>query len=166
MRALIIGCGFLLSLVLVDCGAEQPSPEPGSADETAFAELQERGREAMGVDQYTSTHVFDALPDGGRIELQRDGEDPEGVMTIRQHLQEVAGDFEQGDFRIPGLVHAQEVPGTQVMAEKRAAIRYVYSDLPRGGEVRIITTDSAAVAAIHEFMAFQRQDHRAGGHSH
>jgi hypothetical protein len=34
-----------------------------------FAVVQARGRVAMGVDQYTSTHLFQPLSDGGRIEL-------------------------------------------------------------------------------------------------
>ena len=144
--------------------AKQSEPEAhaghaGHAD-SAFAELQERGRSAMGVDQYTSTHQFDALPDGGRIELQRDVDDSAGVAQIRRHLQEIARAFASGDFSTPGVVHAQEVPGTSVMAARRAAITYTYRELPRGGEVRILTRDPDAVAAIHEFLAFQRQDHR------
>jgi hypothetical protein len=121
---------------------------------------------AMGVDQYTSTHLFDALPDGGRIELQRDMDDLGGVATIRQHLQEITAAFQAGDFRIPGFVHAQDVPGTAVMAQKKDRIRYTYSELPRGGQVQITTTDAEALQAIHEFLAFQRHDHRAGGHEH
>ncbi len=49
------------------------------------------------------------------------------------------------------------------MAAKRSTIRYVYRPLPDGGEVRISTSDPEALRAIHEFMAFQRRDHRAGG---
>ncbi len=131
--------------------------------DSAFAALQARGRQAMGVDQYTSTHRFDALPDGGRIELQRDGDDPEGVATIRAHLRAIAGAFARDDFGTPAVVHAQPVPGTEVMAARRANIRYEYRDLPRGGEVRITTADAEALRAIHAFMAFQRGDHRAGG---
>ncbi len=160
--------GLRISLValvaaVVGCGS---GGEGGPLSEAEFAELQERGRIAMGVDQYTSTHLFDALPDGGRIELQRDVDDPEGVAAIRLHLQDIATLFQRGDFRIPGYVHAREVPGTAVMAEKKDVIRYEYADLPRGGEVRITTSDPEAIAAIHEFMAFQRSDHRAGGHAH
>ena len=156
---------FALAL-LVGCGSMQsaPHPEGAVAPDTAFSELQERGRVAMGVDQYTSTHRFDALPDGGRIELQRDVDDPAGVATIRQHLREITAAFQAGDFRIPGFVHAQEVPGTAVMAQKRERIRYTYAERPRGAEVRITTADGEALRAIHAFLAFQRHDHRAGGH--
>jgi hypothetical protein len=57
----------------------------------------------------------------------------------------------------------RQVPGTPVMAAKRAAIGYAVRDLPRGAEVRITTRDAEALAAVHAFIAFQRQDHRAGG---
>lgn len=139
-----------------------PSP-PKSPDDSAFAALQERGKAAMGVDQYTSVHLFDALPDGGRIELQRPAGDSADVKQIREHLQEIAGMFKKGDFSTPQFVHMRDVPGTRVMATKKSAIRYVYSPLPKGGELRMTTKDPEALAAIHEFMAFQRGDHRAGG---
>jgi hypothetical protein len=142
--------------------AHHPAHAAAPAD-SGFAALQERGRAAMGVDQYTSTHRFDALADGGRIELQRDTDDAEGIATIRAHLRGIADAFARGDFRTPAMVHAGEVPGAAVMAERRAVIRYEYRDLPRGGEVRIVTADPDALAAIHAFMAFQRGDHRAGG---
>ena len=135
-----------------------------SRSDREFADLQNRGQAAMGVDQYTSTHKFDDLGDGGRIELQRDANDPRDVATIRAHLKEVMAAFEKGDFRVPGFVHAREVPGTQVMAARRALIRYAYADLPQGGQIRLTTSDAEALRAIHEFMAFQRMDHRAGGH--
>jgi hypothetical protein len=135
----------------------------GAQTDTGFRALQERGRAAMGVDQYTSTHRFDALPDGGRIELQRDSPDSAGVVQIRTHLREIARAFAAGDFTTPAFVHMRQVPGTAVMAARRAYITYTFKPLPRGGEVRILTNDAAALQAIHEFLAFQRQDHHAGG---
>jgi len=134
--------------------------------DTGFAALQERGKTAMGVDQYTSTHQFDALPDGGRIELQRDGDDSAGVARIRKHLREIAAAFKSGDFTTPAFVHLREVPGASVMAARRSRITYTFNPLPRGGEVRIVTTDPDALKAIREFMAFQRHDHQAGGMDH
>jgi hypothetical protein len=44
---------------------------------------------------------------------------------------------------------------------ERSVITYTYGELPRGGEVRIVSKDPDAIAAIHEFLAFQRHDHRA-----
>jgi hypothetical protein len=135
-----------------------------AAADSGFAAVQARGHTAMGVDQYTSTHVFQPLPDGGRIELQRDEADSAGRERILAHMAEIGRAFAAGDFSIPGFVHAQEVPGTAIMAERRAEIRYVVESLPRGGALRLRTADSGAVRAIHEFLAFQRSDHRAGAH--
>jgi len=119
----------------------------------------------MGVDQYTSTHVFESLPDGGRITLQRDAPDSAGTAQIRRHMLRIATAFKAGDFELPGFVHARSVPGTTVMAAKRAAISYVVEPLPGGAALRLQTADSAAVTAIHEFLAFQRADHHSAGHS-
>ena len=141
------------------------APAASSKLDSAYAAVQSRGADprGMGVDQRTSLHQFDALPDGGRIELQRAFDDTAGVMAIRRHLREIASAFAAGDFHTPGFVHMRQVPGTAVMAAKRDAITYAVRDLPGGGEVRITTTDAGAVAAVHQFIAFQRSDHRAGG---
>jgi hypothetical protein len=125
--------------------------------------MQERGRTAMGVDQYTSTHHFDALPDGGRIELQRNAEDTAGTAQIRAHIHQIARAFEAGDFSTPAMVHMQSVPGAKTMAARRSKISYEVQDLPRGAELRIRTADPDALRAIHEFMAFQRGEHHAAG---
>ena len=135
--------------------------------DSAFRALQNRGRVAMGVDQYTSAHRFESLPNGGRIELQRQEDDSAGVSQIRKHLKEIVVAFQAGDFRTPAAVHAMSVPGTEIMRSRKNVIRYEFGELPRGGEVRIITTDAEAVAAVHDFLAFQRRDHRTGeAHQH
>jgi hypothetical protein len=132
--------------------------------DSGFAELQRRGQAAMGVNQYTSSHVFEPLSDGGRIVLQRQTDDSAGAAAIRAHMSTIAEQFRGGDFAIPGFVHAQRVPGTDVMVARRARISYTADTLPRGGQVRITTDDPAALAAVHEFLAFQRREHHAAGH--
>ncbi|HYF40660.1 MAG TPA: hypothetical protein VD930_13280 [Gemmatimonadales bacterium] len=162
---------FTLTLLFgaLACGDRRPGAPPASARDSAdstFALVQARGREAMGVDQYTSTHQFEPLPDGGRITLTRDSTDPAGESRIRAHMQEIAAAFKRGDFRLPGFVHDQEVPGTDVMRARRSEITYSAESVTGGGQLRIQSRDSAAITAIHEFLAFQRRDHRAGEHSH
>lgn len=138
---------------------------PAAQDEAAFAALQDRGKAVMGVDQYGSAHVFEDLPDGGRIILDRtDASDTAAIGTIRQHMREIAVAFRAGDFTKPFQVHAHEVPGTETMSARRSALSYVVIDRPRGAEVRITAADPSAVRAVHEFLAFQRSDHQAPGH--
>jgi hypothetical protein len=119
----------------------------------------------MGVNQYTSQHIFEPLPDGGRVVLQRKENDAKGEATIRAHMRTIAEAFSRGDFALPGFVHATAtVPGTETMKRLRNDIVYSPQDLTGGGEVVISSKNPEAVAAIHDFLAFQRMDHRAGMH--
>jgi hypothetical protein len=153
---------FFVAVVSLACAKGQT---PAASNDSAFAALQQRGQTAMGVDQYTSQHVFEPLPDGGRIVLQRKESDPAGEQTIRAHMRTIADAFSRGDFAVPGFVHAMtEVPGTAVMKELHQEISYTPRELPGGGEVKISTKNPRALAAIHDFLAFQRMDHRAGMH--
>lgn len=154
-----------LTLALAACAPRASPKPPMGAGDSAFAGVQARGGVAMGVNQYTSRHVFEPLPDGGRIALQRDGTDSEGAAQIRRHMNQIAERFAAGDFTLPGFVHARAVPGTEIMAARRAAIAYAVDTLPRGAALRIRTADSTAIRAIHEFLAFQRHDHHAGAHA-
>ena len=47
------------------------------------------------------------------------------------------------------------------MADRHGVISYTVESLPRGGAVRVQSRDTVAVRAIHDFLAFQRQDHHA-----
>src|SRR5688572_10982007 len=120
-------------VLLIAAAACAPAAPPAPTD--PFAALQARGERAMGVDQYTSTHRFDSLEDGGRIELQRDPADGGGVAEIRRHLREIRDRFAGGDFTTPSFVHAGPVPGADVMAAGRDRISYTFAELPGGGEI-------------------------------
>jgi hypothetical protein len=137
---------------------------PKSQEDSAFTALQQRGKMAMGVDQYASAHKFDVLPNGGRIALEMKDSDPLAIAQIRAHLKLIQHAFQAGDFSTPEFVHMRAMPGTDVMSRNKALIGYTYADLPRGGEVRITTTDPESLAAIQQFLGAQRGDHRAGGH--
>lgn len=148
---LIIGCSRLDDKV--------------AREDSAFEALQQRGETAMGVDQHTSQHVFEPVPDGGRIVLQRKVNDSAGEATIRAHMREISTAFRNGDFALPGFVHATgDVPGTAVMKRLKSEISYTPRDLPGGAEVVIFSKNPEAVLAVHDFLAFQQMDHRAGSH--
>jgi hypothetical protein len=156
---------LILTLALLPIAACGRQDRVETKSDSSFAALQQRGETAMGVNQYTSQHVFEPLPDGGRIVLQRDTSDSVGVAAIRAHMDTISKAFGNGDFAVPGFVHATgDVPGTAAMKRLKAEITYTPQDLPGGAQVVISSRNPDAVAAIHEFLAFQRIDHRTGKH--
>ena len=102
--------------------------------------------------------VFESLPNGGIIELQRAPDDSIGMRIIRMRLRAIGQAFAQGDLSSPAYSRMTSAPGARVMVERRNAIRYDYRDLPRGGALRITTADGAARQAIWEFIAYQRSE--------
>ncbi len=140
---------------------QQARKDSTSKQDSAFAALQRRGATAMGVDQYASSHVFEALADGGSITYVATENDTVAAAQIRAHLRDIAVLFAAGDFSTPKMVHAQDVPGTAIMKARRNRIRYAVADVPRGAVLRMTTTDRAALGAIRAFISFQRSDHRS-----
>jgi hypothetical protein len=137
-------------------------PKHHGAPDSAFRAMQERGKQEMGVDQYQSTHRFTSLPEGGSIALTGDSTDATATAAIRAHFEEIAVAFAAGNFALPGIVHAGKVPGTAVMKARTARITYRARGIAGGAELLIGTKDRTALRAIHEFLAFQRAEHRAG----
>jgi len=123
-----------------------------------------RGTAVMGFDQKATAHHFFLFTDGGAIEVNvKNASDTKNRDAIRSHLPHVATMFGDGNFDAPMLVHdSTKVPGTKVMAARKAAIRYDYVETETGGRVNIVTTDPEALKAVHEFMRFQISDHRTG----
>ena len=81
---------------------------------------------------------------------------------IRMHLGHIAKMFAAGDFKAPMLVHDQVPPGVPVLEKLKAEVQYRFQEIDRGGTVRITTTNSDALKALHEFLRFQIADHRTG----
>ncbi|HVF90379.1 MAG TPA: hypothetical protein VNH22_09945 [Blastocatellia bacterium] len=126
-------------------------------------ELNERGNSAMGFDQAKTTHHFRLLRDGGAIEVgANDPRDRASMDQIRQHLEQISGMFAAGDFSTPFAVHARTPDGVSDLERLKAAITYRYEETAGGGRVRISSGDPKALAAIHEFLRFQIEDHRTG----
>lgn len=122
-----------------------------------------RGAQVMGFDQDKTTHHFLLFEDGGAIDVSvKNLDDRTNLDAIRAHLPHIALKFGEGDFEAPMLVHATKVPGTAEMSSRKTSIRWTYVETPRGGRVDIVTTDPAALMAVHEFLRFQIADHKTG----
>jgi hypothetical protein len=152
--------GFLLGALLTNAAVAQHDQ---SEHERHMAEVKKHGAEAMGFDQDKTTHHFRLYKDGGGVEVQaNDAADNASTEHIRAHLQEQATKFAAGDFSAPHHTHSQLPPGAATMKKLRSRIRYEYQPLDRGGRLRITTRDPQALAAVHDFLRFQIEDHATG----
>ena len=147
--------------LLVTAGLAMPVAVTAYQDHSSAGQS---GTTVMGFDQTRTAHRFSLFTDGGAIDVTlRDSADAENRDAIRSHLQHIADMFSDGIFDAPMLVHnSKNVPGTKVMASRKDRIRYEYVETPGGGRVNIITTDAEAVAAVHQFLKFQIDEHRTG----
>lgn len=122
-----------------------------------------RGDHVMGFDHEKTTHHFRLTPTGGLIEVTANAaSDTASRDAIRSHLRHIAKMFAEGDFDAPMLIHDRVPPGVPVMKDRKGAIAWTYSDVANGGEVAATTSDPKALAAIHEFLRFQIEDHQTG----
>ncbi len=150
---------FAAVLLLALTAAAQHDPN----HHTHAAGVDSRGDHAMGFDHTRTAHHFLLKPDGGIIRVEvNDSTDDASRSSIRMHLSHIAKSFAGGDFDIPMFIHDRVPPGVPVMKRKKAQIAYEFREIPTGGEVVITTSDRKAIAAIHDFLKFQIEDHRTG----
>lgn len=144
---------LLLALSCVACAQ--------SADH--HASMQQNGDHVMGFSHDAAAHHFRLSHDGGSIEVTaKDPSDQQSIEEIRMHLQHIAGKFSRGDFTAPMLIHSQTPPGVPTMRRLKQDIKYTEQSISQGAVVRIASSNSEAVSAIHEFLKFQIDDHQTG----
>jgi hypothetical protein len=135
----------------------------GGGHDAHLAGVNARGEAAMGFSQTETAHHFILTRDGGHIQVEaKDPADAANRDRIRQHLAHIARMFAEGNFDTPMLVHARTVPGTSLMSRLKAEIVYVFEETESGGRVRITAKSAEALAAVHEFLRFQIEDHQTG----
>src|SRR3954470_4558394 len=140
-------------------GAKTQHGEHGAHD----AALDERGARAMGFSQTATVHHFLLKPDGGVIQVEvRDAADATNRDVVREHLSHIARAFAEGDFNTPMLIHERVPPGADSMRRLKSEISYTYEETEAGGRIRIYTKNAEALAAVHDFLRFQIEDHQTG----
>lgn len=123
----------------------------------------QRGDHVMGFSHEKTIHHFRLTPDGGTIEaLATNPSDAGSRDQIRTHLEHIAQMFHTGNFNAPMLIHNQTPPGVPTMKKLRKDIRYNVQDVPNGARVKVSSRNPQAIAAIHDFLKFQIQDHQTG----
>lgn len=146
--------------------AQQPpaaQTQPASQQDEHHQGVVDRGDHVMGFSHDQATHHFRLYPDGGAIEVEANAaKDTATRDEIRAHFSHIVSMFAAGNFSAPMLIHAQNPPGSAAMKRLREAIQYKLENTERGARIRISSKNSEAVAAVHEFLRFQIQDHQTG----
>lgn len=123
-------------------------------------EMLERGDVAMGFNQSMIHHHFMATTTGGEIMIMSTNmSDTKTINEIRSHVRDIQYEFSQGNFTKPFYIHAQVVPGTDVMTSKKDLIEYSVKDIDGGSALILTTNDTELLNAIQQFMNFQSSQH-------
>lgn len=140
------------------------TPQQTAPAQDPHAQMNQRGAHVMGFDQMATAHHFLLYDDGGAIEISvKDPKDAANRDAIRAHLPHIAQMFQDGNFDAPMLVHdTKAVPGAADLARLKGAVTYRYVETPSGGRVDIVSADTGAIKAVHEFLRFQIKDHKTG----
>jgi hypothetical protein len=122
--------------------------------------MMERGDIAMGFNQNKIEHNFMSTSSGGAIVITAlNINDTETIQQIKDHTLDIQKEFLQGNFTKPFFIHAEEVPGTKVMTEKKDLINYSTWNLRNGSILILDTRDGEVTNAIHQFMNYQGNQH-------
>ena len=122
--------------------------------------MERGGNNAMGFSQNKIAHDFTSTPTGGEIMITAlDSNDTETTKQIKNHVLDIQKDFTKGNFTKPFFIHAEEVPGTKVMTEKKDSIKYSIQNLGNGAILILDTRDVEVINAIHHFMNYQGSQH-------
>ena len=159
-----IGTTLATGLLLLACAALPQEPQHDMSDHARhMQEMNARGDKAMGFSQTAATHHFVLLRDGGYVQATaNDATDSKTVEQIRMHLMDIKKKFAAGDFSAPELTHGKVPPGVPVMRKLKGDIKYNVEFVAGGGQLHIASKNSKAVAAIHDFLKFQIEDHETG----
>lgn len=161
--SVVVVTSLMMTLAVLLVRAQQQHEMHGSMTPQQMEEMHKRGNKAMGFDQHKTTHHFLLASDGGSIQVEANAAtDTASRDQIRQHLRHIATRFKEGDFEVPMLVHAKNPPGTEVMQRLKGDISYKFKELDKGGSIRITTSDSEALQAVHDFLRFQIKEHMTG----
>lgn len=131
-----------------------------SMDMTNITKMMERGNIAMGFNQNKIAHQFAVTPNGGNITITSlNSNETQTINQIKTHIMDIQKDFSEGNFTKPFFIHAQEVPGTDVMTEKKDLIKYNILELRNGSSLVLTTNDKELMDAISQFMKYQAKAH-------
>jgi len=155
-RCLLVLVPLAVLAVLAACGPAGPTDRQ--------TEVAERGSRVMPFDLEATTHRFEPDVDGlTQTVVVDDPTDTAQLALVREHLQDEADRFTQGDFEDPAHIHGDAMPGLSDLRAGYPSIDVTYSEIPDGGRITYRTTDTDLVDALHTWGEAQTSDH--GSHA-
>jgi hypothetical protein len=154
-RALaLLAAGMLAAVTLAGCG------DDADALANRQDEVAERGAEVMPFDLEATTHRFEPTETGlvQRVSAD-DPSDSEQIVLIREHLEEEAARFAQGDLDDPASIHGEEMPGLAELRAGAADIDIQFEQREDGAGLTYTTDDPALIEALHRWGEAQMSDH-------
>ncbi|HXT85216.1 MAG TPA: hypothetical protein VN704_12965 [Verrucomicrobiae bacterium] len=122
--------------------------------------MMQRGNIAMSFNQSKISHNFVATSKGGKIIITAlNNGDIQTINQIKNHIKDIQKEFSEGNFTKPFFIHAQKVPGTQIMTSKKSLIKYDVQKLKNGSSLILTSNDKQVVDAIQRFIEFQATAH-------
>jgi hypothetical protein len=73
---------------------------------------------------------------------------------------DIQKEFSKGNFTKPFFIHAEQVPGTKAMTDKKDLIKYSTENIRNGSILVLDTRDDEVINAIHQFMDYQGSQHQ------
>src|SRR5574339_343204 len=151
---------WMVGQVIVGTNSTTVTAHHTKNQSAASISMLERGAMAMGFNQSKILHQFKSTPTGGEILITAlNNSDIETIKQIKNHIYVIQREFSAGNFTKPFYIHAQDVPGTKIMTEKKDFIKYTINEIDNGSTLILETIDEQILDAIHKFMAFQGTEH-------
>jgi hypothetical protein len=150
----VLAAVILAAVTVAGCGAEDDVLAGRQA------EVAQRGADVMPFDLDATTHRFESIETGlVQTVTADDPRDLEQITLIREHLEEEAGRFAQGDFDDPATIHGHDMPGLAELREGADGIDIRFET--RDGGARLIYTadDPELIEALHRWGEAQLSDH-------
>lgn len=130
------------------------------ASEQRLDAIAKRGEHVMPFSLEKTRHLFKKTDDGGIQQvIAKQANDNEQIALIRRHLATLACFFAKGNFSAPQRIHGDDMPGVAELSLHAAQIRFVYQEIPNGGQIAFITQDFVLIEAIHRYFDAQLRDH-------
>jgi len=130
--------------------------------ETRQEHVHQMAHEVMPFELAKTVHIFKMTEFGGIQQvIARDPGAADQIALIRQHLQQQARRFQEGDFSDPAKLHGADMPGIRDLQSGSAHLEVSYARIPGGAEISFRTTDLRLITALHRWFGAQLSEHGA-----